>query len=82
MIRHTRPVLEQLIARAETFVVAGEERLTAQRARIAGLKRAGGRADQSKKLLKIMEEMQVLQIDHLTTLKRELETAALPRGLR
>jgi len=82
MIRHTRSVLEQLIARAETFVAAGEERLTAQRARIAGLKRAGGKAEQSRKFLKIMEETQVLQIDHLRTLKRELETAALPERLR
>jgi hypothetical protein len=71
---HDRSMLEDLIVRAEKIVAEGEDRLAAQRARIAELKRIGGGAGQSTKFLRIMEDTQALQIDHLRTLKQELET--------
>ena len=72
---HDRSMLEDLIARAEKFVAEGADRLAAQRARVAGMKRIGGGAEQSTRLLRIMEDTQALQIDHLRTLKQELQTA-------
>jgi hypothetical protein len=65
-----RPVLENIITHAEKLVAEGEERLAAQRIRVAELKRRSGRAEQSTTLLKIMEETQSLQIDHVNMLKQ------------
>ena len=64
----TRAFLEQKIARAESLVAQGETRLAAQRARRRS-------TEQSKRLLGAMEDTQLLLLDHLKVLKRELEQA-------
>jgi hypothetical protein len=71
----SRAVLERKIARAESLVAEGEERLAAQRARMGRSKPVWRSAEQSKRLLGMMEATQFLLIDHLKTLKQELEEA-------
>ena len=72
MVSHTRTLIEQMLSDAEAFVADGERRLEAQRIRVAALEKAGRAADQSRRLLKIMEQTQVLQRGHIAMLKRDL----------
>ena len=72
MVGHTRTQLEEMVLRAQTFVVEGQERIVAQRARVAALERKGGDVHESKQFLKTMEVTQSLQIRHLDLLRREL----------
>jgi hypothetical protein len=75
MVGHTRTQQEELVFRAETLVAEGQERIVAQRARVAALDRKGGLAHQSKQFLKNMEVTQSLQISYLDMLRRELVVA-------
>jgi hypothetical protein len=68
MLLKSRTVLEQKIARAERLVAAGADRVTAQRTR---LEHTRGNAEQSKRLLRTLEDTQVLLVSHLEMLKRE-----------
>jgi hypothetical protein len=72
MVRRTRTQLEEMILRAQTFVAEGQQRIAAQRARVAALDRRGGRGHESKQFLETMEVTQALQIAHLDLLRREL----------
>lgn len=61
-----------MLSHAEASVADGERRLEAQRIRVAALEKAGRSADQSRRLLKIMEQTQALQLSHIAMLKRDL----------
>jgi hypothetical protein len=73
MVGHTR--IEEMVSRARTRVAEGQKRIVAQQAGLAALDRKGRRADESKQLLKAMEETQSLQISHLDLLRRELHAS-------
>src|SRR5215469_11676997 len=72
MVSRTRTLIEQMLSAAEASVTEGERRLEAQRERVAGLEKAGRAAEQSRRLLKIMEQTQVLQLGHIAMLRRDL----------
>jgi hypothetical protein len=79
---HTRTQLEEMVSRAQTHVADGQKRILAQQARVAALDRKSRRADESKRLLKTMEDTQYLQIRHLDLLRRELhEKDLVPSAL-
>ena len=62
-----------MLTDAETSVAEGERRLEAQRIRVAALEKTGRPAEQSQRLLKIMEQTQSLQLSHIAMLKRDLD---------
>jgi hypothetical protein len=72
---HTRAMLQQMLPDAEMRVVRGAEHLRAQEARVAALNGKGQLAENSRKLLEIMRQTQVLQMEHVELLKRELAAA-------
>lgn len=61
-----------MLSAAEASVAEGERRLEAQRERVAALEKAGRATEQSRRLLKIMEQTHTLQIGHVAMLKRDL----------
>jgi hypothetical protein len=75
MVGHTRTQLEEMVSRAQARVAEGQRRIVAQQTRVAALDRKGRRADESKQLLKTMEDTQSLQISHLDLLRRELHAS-------
>lgn len=62
-----------MLSAAEASVADGERRIEAQRTRVAALEKAGRAAEQSQRLLKIMEQTQALQLSHIAMLKRDLD---------
>ena len=68
----TRLLLEKLLPRAEALLADAEERLAAQRARVAGLDKASPRAEQSRRLLKYMEQAYLLQGGYVAMIKRDM----------
>jgi hypothetical protein len=72
-------MLEQMLPAAENHVARGAERIRAQEARVAAWERKG-LADQSKTLLDLMKQTQVLQMDHVELLKRELAESGFGHG--
>lgn len=61
-----------MLSAAEAAAAEGERRLEAQRIRVAALEKAGRAAEQSRRLLKIMEQTHALQLGHIAMLKRDL----------
>jgi len=70
---HTHAIIEDYLPRAKRLVVDGEQRVRKQEARVAELERKGWAAPESRKLLKIMQETQALQVSHVRLLEREIK---------
>ena len=69
---HSRTELKEMLPQSERLVANGAERILAQQERVAELERNGRPAKEAKKLLKLMQETQRLQLGHVELLKREL----------
>lgn len=86
----THTLMDDMLSRGEAAVADGERRLEMQRARVAALEKAGRATDQSLRLLKNMEQSQLLQTAYVARLKRDLSlpdyaprrTTSPPRFLR
>lgn len=68
----TRLVLERLLPHAEALLDDAEQRLAGQRIRVAALDNAGPPAEQSRRLLKHMEQAYLLQAGYVAMLKRDM----------
>lgn len=72
MPRHSRKALERMLPVAESHVAQGAERIRAQESRLAALEQKGARTEEAEQLLAIMKQTQVLQVEHVVLLRREL----------